>query len=50
MQKKPDSKKKLTAEISGARKHTKTRKQLEKEILQFLKESSTKEGKSRKPG
>jgi hypothetical protein len=50
MKKKPESKKQLTEEMSGARKHTKTKSQLEKEILQFLNESSTKEGKSRKPG
>jgi len=32
------------------KKHTKTKKELEKEIIQFLNEASTKEGKSTKPG
>jgi len=50
MEKNRESKKRLTEAASGVRKHTKTRRQLEKEILQFLNESSTKEGKSRKPG
>jgi len=50
MKKKPDNKKQLTEEMSGARRDTKSRKQLEKEILQFLNDSSTQEGKSTKPG
>ena len=32
------------------KKHTKTKKELKKEIIQFLNEASTKEGKSTKPG
>ena len=32
------------------KKHTKTKKEVEKEIIQFLNEASTKEGKSTKPG
>jgi hypothetical protein len=32
------------------KKHTKTKKAVEKEIIQFLNEASTKEGKSTKPG
>ena len=31
-------------------KHTKNKKELKKEIIQFLDEASTKEGKSTKPG
>jgi hypothetical protein len=31
-------------------KNTKSKKQLEKEILNFLNETSTKPGKSKKPG
>jgi hypothetical protein len=31
-------------------KHTKSKEQLEKEILKFLNETSTKPGKSKKPG
>ena len=32
------------------KKHTKTKKELEKEIVQFLNEASTKEGRSTRPG
>jgi hypothetical protein len=32
------------------KKHTKTKKELKKEIIRFLNEASTKEGKSTKPG
>ncbi len=50
MKKKPDSKKPLAEEMSSAGRNTRSRKQLEKEILKFLNDSSTKEGKGTKPG
>jgi hypothetical protein len=50
MKKKLDSKKQLPEEMSGSRRNTKSREQLEKEIFQFLNDSCTKEGKGKKPG
>ena len=46
-------KKKVTIaadQLPKIQKHTKTKKDLKKEIIQFLDEASTKEGKSTKPG
>jgi hypothetical protein len=37
-------------QLPTIRKQTKTKKNLKKEIIQFLDEVSTKEGKSTKPG
>jgi uncharacterized BrkB/YihY/UPF0761 family membrane protein len=37
-------------QMPSIQKHTKTKKAVEKEIIQFLNEASTKEGKSTKPG
>lgn len=39
-----------TNQMPSIKKRTKTKKELEKEIIQFLNESSTKEGTSTKPG
>ena len=50
MKKKTDSKKPLFEQIAAMKKHTKGRKQLEKEIIQFLNEASTKGGTSTRPG
>jgi hypothetical protein len=37
-------------QLPSIQKHTKTKKAVEKEIIQFLNGASTKEGKSTKPG
>jgi hypothetical protein len=37
-------------QLPTIKKHTKTKKAVKKEIIQFLDEASTKEGKSTKPG
>ena len=37
-------------QLPTIKKHTKTKKNLKKEIIQFLDEASTKEGRSTKPG
>ena len=39
-----------TNQMPSIKKRTKTKKELEKEIIQFLNDASTKEGKSTKPG
>ncbi len=38
------------AQMLTIKQHTKTKKDLKKEVIQFLDEASTKEGKSTKPG
>jgi hypothetical protein len=38
------------SQMPTIKRQTKTKKELEKEIIQFLNEASTKEGKSAKPG
>lgn len=50
MNKKTDSKRPLIEEMSELKRNSTSKKQLEKEIIQFLNESSTKEGKSTRPG
>jgi len=50
MKKKTDSKKPLAKEMATFKKHTKGMKQLEKEIIQFLNEASTKGRTSTRPG
>ena len=37
-------------QLPTIKRQTKTKKELEKEIIQFLNEASTKEGKNTKPG
>ena len=37
-------------QLPTIKKHTKTKKAVKKEVIQFLDEVSTKEGKSTKPG
>ena len=37
-------------QLPTIKKHTKTKKDVKREIVQFLDEASTKEGKSTKPG